>query len=372
MHRLNNFILCCLAYIYSFTYTRQNEVLNGEKVLIFHTGKLGDTVCITPMIRALADSKYKFKCTVMGSSINKEVLDYHPSVHDYIVATRGTIEQIKIIRKECPQVICITTPNLKSLIVALFSRAKFIVAPQVVGGYSPYMTLSYRFLLQRVIKVPFAMNEYAPQQYLNLLRPLGIESTDTQKSIYYSRQAESVAVQRIQKEQGCKAVGVALGAGNSIKQWPVIKFVQLAQVLLEQNDGDILYIFGGAKEKDIIQDFMNRLSDAEKKRIVVVSDVSIDELKACIAQLDLFVGVDTGPIYIAEALKVPLVDIIGPVSEKEQPPLVPYARLVYLKDRKKPEIHIMNSRVYNVAEARRQIEEITVEMVLDAIADLKL
>ena len=372
MHRLNNLILCCLAYIYSFTHTRQNKVLNGEKVLIFHTGKLGDTVCVTPMIRALADSQYKFKCIVMGSSINKEVLDYNPSVHGYIVATQGVIEQIKSVRKEHPQVICITTPNLKSLAVALFSRAKFIVAPQVVGGHSPYMTLSYRFLLQRVIKVPFSMNEYAPQQYLNLLKPLGIESIDTQKSIYYSKQAESVAAQRIQKGQGCKAIGLALGAGNDIKQWPIEKFVDLTRELLKRNTADIVYIFGGAKEKDIIQDFMNRLSDTEKKRIVVVSDVSIDELKACIARLDLFIGVDTGPIYIAEALKVPLVDIIGPVSEKEQPPLVPYARLVYLKDRKKPEIHIMNSRVYNVAEARRQIEEITVEMVLDAIADLKL
>ncbi len=370
MHRLYNLILCCAAYVYSLTYTRSNKALDEAKVLIFHTGKLGDTICITPMIQALAQSSHKFKCIVAGSSINKEVLEYHPYVHEYIVVRSEIIEQIKFLKKERPQIICITTPNFKSLIVALFSRASLIVAPQVVGGYSPYMTLGYRFLLQRVIKIPFAMNEYAPQQYLNLLKPLGVESIDIQKHIYYSKQAEGTAHNLIQKKLGGKAIGLALGAGNDIKQWPIKKFVELTRELLKRNTTDIVYIFGGAKEKDIIQDFRNYFSAQELERIISVSDVSIDELKACISRLDLFVGVDTGPIYIAEALNIPLVDIIGPVSEKEQPPQGPNARLVYLRDRKKPEIHIMNSRVYNVAEARRQIEEITVEMVLAAIDEL--
>jgi len=370
MHRLYNLILCCAAYMYSFTYTRSDKALDGAKVLIFHTGKLGDTICITPMIQALVQSRHKFKCVVAGSSINKEVLEHHPYVHDYIVVRQGIIEQIKFLRKEHPQIICITTPNLKSLIAALFSRASFIVAPEVVGGYSPYMTLGYRFLLTRVTKVPFVMNEYTPQQYLNLLKPLGIESVDTQKHIYYSKQAEDTAHRLIQNKSGGKTIGLALGAGNDIKQWPIKNFVELTRELLKQNTTDIVYIFGGAKEKDIIQDFRNHFSTKELERIISVSDVSIDELKACISRLDLFVGVDTGPIYIAEAFNIPLVDIIGPVSEKEQPPQGPNARLVYLRDRKKPEIHIMNSRVYNVAEARRQIEEITVEMVLKAIDEL--
>ena len=34
----------------------------------------------------------------------------------------------------------------------------------------------------------------------------------------------------------------------------------------------------------------------------------------------LFISVDTGPIYIAEAFNVPTVDIVGPVDENVQPP----------------------------------------------------
>lgn len=37
-------------------------------------------------------------------------------------------------------------------------------------------------------------------------------------------------------------------------------------------------------------------------------------------RFNLYIAADTGPIYIAHALKVPLVDIIGPVDPREQPP----------------------------------------------------
>ena len=47
---------------------------------------------------------------------------------------------------------------------------------------------------------------------------------------------------------------------------------------------------------------------------------SLDELKALIQRLSLFISVDTGPIYIAEAFDVPTIDIIGPMDENEQPP----------------------------------------------------
>ena len=371
MTRFKNIFIAVFAYVCSFYLCRKQNatVTNGSTVAIIHTGKLGDMVCATPMIQALVSAQQGFVCCVASNSINKEILAHNTSVGQFIVWPKSLFEKVKSLRRVKPNVVCITTPNFDSLVAAIFSGAHKIIAPNVVGGYSPYMTIAYRILLSRVVHVPFFMNEYVPQQYINLLAPLGIISQDTTKKVFYSNEALKFAQIIIKKDHN-RAIGLALGAGNDIKQWPIKKFVELTRELLRRNITDIVYIFGGAKEKDIIQDFRNHFSTQELERIISVSDVSIDELKACISRLDLFVGVDTGPIYIAEAFNIPLVDIIGPVSEKEQPPQGPNARLVYLRDRKKPEIHIMNSRVYNVAEARRQIEEITVEMVLKAIDEL--
>ncbi len=75
-----------------------------------------------------------------------------------------------------------------------------------------------------------------------------------------------------------------------------------------------------------------------------------------------FISVDTGPIYIAEAFGIPTIDIVGPMDENEQPPRGPMHRIV--RTDAAPVIHIMNSRVYDAAKARKAIEDITVDMVV--------
>lgn len=97
-----------------------------------------------------------------------------------------------------------------------------------------------------------------------------------------------------------------------------------------------------------------------------MSDSSIDELKALIAQAGLFVAVDTGPVYIAEAFGTPTVDIVGPMDEREQPPRGEIHLVVVPPAPRTPQLHIMNARVYNEEEVRRQTESISVEMVAGA------
>ena len=94
---------------------------------------------------------------------------------------------------------------------------------------------------------------------------------------------------------------------------------------------------------------------------------SIEELKALIAEFDLFIALDTGPIYVAEAFDVPTVDIVGPMDEREQPPRGPLNLVVVPPFPRIPQMHIMNARIFDVAEATRQTESITVAQVTEAI-----
>jgi len=110
-------------------------------------------------------------------------------------------------------------------------------------------------------------------------------------------------------------------------------------------------------------------SSHSDKIINVLNKFSLNELKAFISKLNLFISVDTGPIYIAEAFGVPTVDIVGPMDEREQPPIGEKHKIVVSK-RTKPELHVMNARVYNEKEALKQINDITSDMVIKEINDI--
>jgi len=115
---------------------------------------------------------------------------------------------------------------------------------------------------------------------------------------------------------------------------------------------------------------MNNINNNYIERVVnTVGDLSIDELKALISKMSLFISADTGPIYIAEAFNIPTIDIVGPVDENVQPPKGRIHKLVIPK-RTKSELYIMNARNYNKEEALRQVNSILTKSVIKEVNKL--
>ena len=108
---------------------------------------------------------------------------------------------------------------------------------------------------------------------------------------------------------------MSISAGNSIKEWPTENFVALAQHVIEKHRAFVVLI-GAPGEKD-------RLLNVKKLipgNVVVASDFLLEELPSLMKRFQLFVAADTGPIHVAHALGIPLIDIIGPVDPSEQAP----------------------------------------------------
>ena len=79
-----------------------------------------------------------------------------------------------------------------------------------------------------------------------------------------------------------------------------------------------IIIFGGPGEKDIAADIEKCLIEngVENYQNLAVK-TSIAELISQIANLDLFVTGDSGPMHLAAAFQVPTVAIFGPTNDKE-------------------------------------------------------
>jgi ADP-heptose:LPS heptosyltransferase len=202
----------------------------------------------------------------------------------------------------------------------------------------------------------------APREYLRLLEPIGIFTEDTKKYLYHSPQADELVSRFINKQK--LSIGISPTAGNRIKEWPAERFAKVADYLSEKYQAMIV-IIAGSNEEEEVKTMLGALN-AKTNIINVAGRLSIDELKALASKLYLFISADTGPIYIAEAYGVPTIDIVGPVDEREQPPIGRLHKVI-VPDRKKPELFVMNARVYDVVEARRQAELATVEQVINEL-----
>ena len=114
-------------------------------------------------------------------------------------------------------------------------------------------------------------------------------------------------------------IGIAVSSGNKLKELGAEKLAVLADSLIEQLQARVILI-GSENEKDTA---VKILSLSKNKNAIIDSTglFKLGELPALIEKLSLFIGVDTGITYMADALLVPVIDIAGPSDMNDQRPI---------------------------------------------------
>jgi len=369
MNRLNNLFLLSLCFVRAvFCGVSRKKQVSHKKVVIIQRAAIGDMVCTTPLFSGLKRVFPKCEITILGNKINKELLDRNHDVSRYVI-WKSFWDSVSELKSGDFNVGILVAPSPDSLSALLLSGIPFVIAPRM-SKKTPFQTISYRLLLSLCEVAGHSIGSYAPREYLRLLEPLGIFANNTEKKLAYS----DVANEKVDKFfaehakfKNILRIGIAHSTGAKFKEWPAERFGKLTVKLWEKYRACIFIVGASYDENEAI-----KMKSAIPENIPFIDTVgkwNIDELKAFISKLDLFIGADTGPIYIAEAFNVPTVDIIGPVDEKDQPPRGLLHKVVFDESRKSPVTGVFTNKFYNYEEARRQAEAITVEQVFSVVEE---
>lgn len=365
--KMKNIVLLIRCLAYALLHGTADKISkNISRIIVVPAGKLGDIVCTTPVLSAIRKSLPRTEIIVAGSmKLNQSLLADSGLADAYLELNQGTATAH--IKKCNADAALVTGPTFEVTALLYLAGIPFVIAPKVIGGYSPLETAPYKILRHLIKTFPYKMGEYAPRERLRVLEPLGIVTDDTTKHLGFSETAGK-KVDQFFIDNGIDAqkdfiVGISPSAGNKIKEWPEERFAEVADSLIEKHGARVMLI-GGPNDTSKVHNVLRYISHPEKI-INTQGKLTLDELKALISKLKLFVSVDTGPIYIAEAFNTPTIDIIGPMSENEQPPQGSTHRLVLPPSRKWPQLFILNARSYDQKEALRQTLSITAEAVIE-------
>jgi heptosyltransferase II len=335
-------------------------------ICIIQTAQMGDMVCTTPMFRAVKKAYPECKVYVVGTVLNKEILAGNPDVDGYLVWQHDINEMSKKIKELHCDFGCTTSPNFSGLAALCLAGVPSIAAPRIVGGWSPTETKSYRLLRKLAFAIPHGFESYAPREYLRLLEPIGIHTDDTKKYIFCTREARASVTKKLVELAGKPYTVMSPSAGNKIKRWPSERFAEVAEHIAHKYMPVV--VIGAVPDREEVAQMMSHVKNPLVHNFS--EQLSIEELKALIARASLFVSVDTGPLYIAEAFDIPTIDIVGPVSEKDQPPSVPPKHIVITPPRSRPAMFAMNGRVYDEKEAQRQASTTSAAEVIKVVGTL--
>lgn len=349
--------------LYLLLFFRQRD--DVKKILIIQTAKIGDLICSTPVFREIKKKYPDAQLTVMVNPVTKDLLEHNPHADKVITIEnkdyRGFSGKLKLsdmIRKGRYDIAVCLNPNVPFAIALFWGLVpiRLSVMPNFTGITFRMASVFFTHFEQHIA------GRLVIETYMDMLKAIGIDSSDITKEVYKSENADSIA-QQVLGSINKPLIGIAVSSGNKLKELGAKKIIRLIDMLLDNIDAYVVLI-GSEQDKNTA----NIILDAASKRDRIVNAagrLSLKELPALIERLSLFIGVDTGITYMADALSVPIIHLAGPIDVSEQRPTGKNVKIIQQKISCSPCTYVFKTAHTCKTGTKECIEKINIEEIVD-------
>ncbi len=286
-----------------------------KNIIVRMPNWVGDLVMATPVLQDLRDRFPKATITAMCLAHIAPILKYDPTINNLLAFTKakGFIYQLTqrsiIMRLQREQF------DLGVLMPNSFSSACFFKLGQVQHrlGYKGQLR---SLMLSHGVDFPsYRNNQHLTTTYKMMLESLSIPVSKTPPRLFVT-EAEVREVwgilSRFHFSSQNKIIGMNPGATyGSAKCWPPDRFRQVIKNMIAADPNHVVLLFGTSGQRKLIKD----IGHGMPRQVVDLSGMTtIRQLMAFISICNIFFTNDSGPMHIADALRVPLVSVFGSTS----------------------------------------------------------
>ena len=276
----------------SISYMLSNET---RKILVIKWSALGDIVLVVPSLRAIRKFfpraeihlliKKEYKGLLSSLNLVDKFIDFKKS------KWRTLIPELK---KEKFDLSIDFQNTWRSHLLAFFGKVKNKLGYQKKGG---------RFLLNIAVAEPKGVkNPIEHQAYLLSKIAINLDNFELECDV------PSYTSLRFNKPY----IAIAPGAGKGwdTKCWGELSFARLADGLIEKLKYSVVFL-GEEREKEKIE-LIKKVMKEKAENLTGRTDLI--QLAGIIKESSLFITHDTGPMHLAQALKVPTIALFGPTD----------------------------------------------------------
>lgn len=287
-----------------------------KNILFIRLRLLGDIILTIPTLEIYKKNFPQSNIYYVVEEKFREIAELIPGVHQVIsVPTQMSIKEHFRFRKQMNSLALDAVVDFhsgpKSALLTRISGAKMRI-----GYKTPNRNWAYTHLTSR--KLDASSPTHSTFNQAKLLEHLGITVTGTTIPLYPPiANVENNVTQEIknllENETGnFKKIVIHVGAGNSFRDWGIENF----SGLIERLTGDrVMVILVGhseeEKKKGVYLAAQHGLKKA-KQVLDLTGRLSIADMLFLISRVNVYFGVDSGPLHLASLTQTPLVALYGP------------------------------------------------------------
>lgn len=279
------------------------------RILIVRLDRIGDAVLSLPAIEAVRGRFPNAHISVLTRPYTAEVFQGHPAIDEVIA-----YEYKKGERHEFPFGY---VRLIKGIVNRHFDMA-FVLRPSVRAHLIPFLAgIPYRVGLNK--SLPFLLTHKADDKRnlgqrheseyaLDVVKALGVEPVAAWPRIETFAEHDEKVSSLLGPRVSSRWVAFHAGASCASKRWPIVRFTEVARLILKNFPEYSVAIVGGPEEKQNGELFKKALGDAA---LDLTGRLSIKESAAFFKRCDALVTNDSGPSHIAAASGAKVLSIFG-------------------------------------------------------------
>lgn len=282
-----------------------------KKVLVVRPGPIGNTLAVVPALRALRMWWVDARISALVEKIGRETLLGCPYIDEFIVYEKrgehnGALGWLKIVRELRKRKF--THVILSKRFFRMSFIARFTGAPVRVGfaGYGHKLT----------VEVTWHPYRSVIDTNLDLVEALGIPPAGRHLEIWRTAEDEA-QVKKFLEEKGIAGhpFKVAIHAGGITRKNVLLPPSHWAEIALalEEHYGALPIFVGGKGDLEVIDE----ITRASGKEYINAVGLNIRATAYLISQCRFFMGNDSGPSHLAQAVNTPGIIYYGRAEDWE-------------------------------------------------------
>ena len=303
---------------------RQIDLSQVKRVLVVRLDEIGDVVMTSPYLRELRRLLPDVWITLVVKPTIYNLVELCPYANEVLTYEWKVKGRLGTLRRHLGA-FCLAQKRLwrRRFDLAILPRwdadyyngtflAYFSGAPWRVGYSENVITHKKRWntgfnrLLTHSLEDSNIKHEV--EHNLDVIRLIGGEVHDSQLELWLSPEDDRFIDELLRDHRVISSdllIGLVPGAGAPKREWPISSFAELGLWLHKTYNAKVLLV-GGPGEETLGEELQQRLSYSA---INIIGQTTLRQTVALLKRCKLYIGNDVGPMHMAAAVGVPVVEL---------------------------------------------------------------
>ncbi|MFO0752011.1 MAG: glycosyltransferase family 9 protein [Thermodesulfovibrionales bacterium] len=295
----------------------------SRNILVIQTAKIGDMVCTSPLFRTLKEAYPRAKVTLLCKPLTAKLMKHDPFIDavETLTSTKGLTGKIKLLAllRRGRYDICMNCVPGASFTLGVFWAAipvRLGIIPDVAGptyrASALFTTHSERYRAGEMVSLTYA----------RALHAIGIDAPVLKRGLYPPPAAQGKVDAFLRSNALLPddvLIGIACSSANALKSLKLYELTRMIEEVLSADGRRKAVLIGAQSDRALAEQAVPAGRD-RRRTVNSCGAFTLEELPALLGRLHCFIGTDSGPLYMADAVGTPVISLAGPNDPAYQGP----------------------------------------------------